>query len=93
MNIALDFDNTFTQDPELWIAFINTARQRGHEVTIVTSRHPSTPVPIQGIEIIYCSFTAKRKHHEAHVWIDDDPKHIDMDHNMETLAPGWMPPA
>jgi hypothetical protein len=80
MKIALDFDNTFTADPELWTHFINMARTRGHEVKIVTSRFPGNPPPIQGIEVIHCSFTAKRKHYPADVWIDDDPKHIDLDH-------------
>ncbi len=81
MKIALDFDNTFTADPELWSAFINTARQRGHEVKIVTSRAPYCPVPLEGIEIVYCSFTAKKQHYpEAHIWIDDDPLYIHKDH-------------
>jgi hypothetical protein len=80
MKIALDYDNTFSADPELWAAFAGAALQRGHDIRIVTSRHPGCPVPVQGIPIIYCSFTAKRKHFQADVWIDDDPPHIDKDH-------------
>ena len=91
MKIALDYDNTFTQDPELWSHFVNLARVRGHTVTIVTSRHPDLPVPVDGLDIVYCRFTAKRKHHQADVWIDDDPKHIDQDHDLSTIAPGWLP--
>jgi hypothetical protein len=81
MKIALDFDNTFTRDPDFWVAFVNMARGRGHDVSIVTSRYPNCPVPITGVEVIYCGFTAKRKHFQADVWIDDDPKHIDLDHD------------
>ena len=81
MKIALDFDNTFTADPELWVHFANIARVRGHEVVVVTSRYPENPPPpLYGLQIICCSFTAKRKHYQADIWIDDDPKHIDLDH-------------
>jgi hypothetical protein len=80
MKIALDYDNTFTRDPELWAHFTNMARARGHEVRIVTSRHPGNPIPVSGIEIHYCSFKAKDQHYDADVWIDDDPKHIHHDH-------------
>ncbi len=82
MKIALDFDNTFTRDPELWIHFANMARVRGHEVAIVTSRSPDFPTGVDPtwLQTIYCSFTAKRKHYAADVWIDDDPPHIDKDH-------------
>jgi len=87
MRIALDFDNTITRDPDLWSAFVGLALSRGHEVKIVTSRHPGLPVPIINcpIEIIYCSFTAKRKHYDADVYIDDDPKHVDKDHAADTV--------
>lgn len=81
MKIAIDFDNTFTVDPELWIGFIQAARARGHEVTVVTSRFPHMKPPIEGIDVVCCSFTAKRKHHQADIWIDDDPYHIDHDHD------------
>lgn len=40
MNIALDYDDTFTKDPALWLDFIDDAQSRGHEVYIVTARHP-----------------------------------------------------
>ena len=38
MNIALDYDETYTEDPELWRNFISVAEQRGHQVMFVTSR-------------------------------------------------------
>jgi hypothetical protein len=80
MKIALDYDNTFSADPEMWSNFIMYACSRGHEVKIVTSRHPSCPVPVTGIGIVYCAFKAKDQHWDADVWIDDDPKHIHHDH-------------
>jgi hypothetical protein len=81
MKIAIDYDNTFTADPQLWADFLNMARERGHEVAIVTSRFPHMKPQAIGIEVICCSFTAKRKHHQADIWIDDDPYHIDHDHD------------
>lgn len=41
MNIALDYDGTYTNDPDLWMAFVNNAIARGHQVFVVTMRYPS----------------------------------------------------
>lgn len=38
MNIALDFDKTFTLAPLLWTKFIRAFEQAGHKVFIVTAR-------------------------------------------------------
>lgn len=38
MTIALDFDDTLTADPQMWGAFIGSARDLGHLVYIVTAR-------------------------------------------------------
>jgi hypothetical protein len=83
MKIALDYDNTITRDPYLWQQFVKLAKDRGHSVTIVTSRDPGSPIAdyIVDVPVIYCSFTAKRRHYpEGEIWIDDDPKRIDLDH-------------
>lgn len=37
MKIALDFDETFTKDPDLWLKFISLARY-SHNICIVTAR-------------------------------------------------------
>lgn len=36
---GLDYDDTYTSDPELWQWFIRRAQGRGHTVYIVTCRH------------------------------------------------------
>lgn len=41
MNIALDYDGTYTNDPDLWLAFVDDAVEKGHQVTVVTMRYPS----------------------------------------------------
>lgn len=39
MNIALDFDKTYTEDPLFWTEFIKAAKSRNHNVWIVTARY------------------------------------------------------
>ena len=41
MNISLDYDDTFTKDPDGWLAFIKLMQSRGHCVMCVTMRHES----------------------------------------------------
>jgi hypothetical protein len=67
MNIALDFDQTYTEDPPLWDRFIFNSKARGHKVYLVTSRPEKLPnypdlnadidefLLIHDIEVIYCS--------------------------------------
>ena len=38
MLIALDFDETYTRDPEFWDIVIANATQRGHAVICATMR-------------------------------------------------------
>jgi len=38
MIIAIDYDGTFTEDPNLWKLFIENARSHGHTVYCVTIR-------------------------------------------------------
>lgn len=86
MRIALDYDGTFTNDPELWVLFAHLAKTRGHTVFILTRRwkekHPGNfnrPVPEEGMfKVIYCEDKDKipvmREQGEtADVFIDDRP--------------------
>lgn len=88
MRIAIDFDDTYTRDPDMWDAFISNARERGHKVYCVTWR--STEQAIENdiaykspkfTDVIYCDLRAKRKFCEDRnilidVWIDDNPHAI-----------------
>lgn len=40
MNLALDYDDTYTRDPIFWDAMIGLAQQRGHKVYCITARSP-----------------------------------------------------
>jgi Glycosyl transferase 4-like len=83
MLIAIDYDGTYTADPEMWEAFARYAKMRGHEVHLVTMRHPSESVRIgQHITTVhYTDRKGKREYmlaRELHVgiWIDDMPDFI-----------------
>lgn len=88
MNIAIDFDNTFTADPVLWIEFVKKAKQLKHSVYCVTARR-DTEENREDIEstfniweitlpVFYTSLSSKTWHMEQlgikiDIWIDDDP--------------------
>lgn len=82
LSIALDWDGTFTEDPDLWRLFVSTAKQRGHAVYFVTARHPSGEVEDEarrlGIEAVFTGGRPKIASADAqglliNVWIDDLP--------------------
>lgn len=87
MLIALDFDGTYTADPELWDMFIENVRARGHEIIIATMRYAGREekeLLDYGLDkkvdkIIYTNRLAKkdevRKQYDRYVdiWIDDNP--------------------
>lgn len=90
MNIALDYDGTFTEAPRLWRAFIEMSLACGHNVYVITARHETEPVPPAalpfGTMVWYTGRQAKAKFAQAEkldidVWIDDDPLHILVDHD------------
>lgn len=75
--IALDYDGTFTADPDLWRGFISSAVERGHRVVCVTMRHPHEAVEMP-CEVFYTERRAKLAAATAalgkiDIWIDDKP--------------------
>jgi hypothetical protein len=83
MIIALDYDGTYTADPDLWDSFIHASHSRGHQVHVVTMRHESEPVRMgaQPARIHYTDRRAKRpfmqsKGLSVQIWIDDMPDFI-----------------
>lgn len=84
MNIALDYDDTYTLDPIAWSAFILMMRQRHHNVYLVSWRTPEETSPdiekirVELTDVIFTSRKAKFYFVEKlginiHVWIDDNP--------------------
>ena len=89
MKICIDFDGTYTADPELWDMFIKQARERGHTVICATMRFDyEMPEVYRALEgkvdrIIYTSRRGKRAflyetglRAAPDVWIDDNPQWI-----------------
>ena len=86
MNIAIDYDNTFTADPTLFRLFITIAEYAGHACLIVTHRNSTHVKKIMGdmgpgVHIIFASGISKVRATEdagwpIDIWIDDNPEGI-----------------
>ncbi len=90
MKISIDFDDTYTKDPELWDIFAISALARGHEVYCVSFRYESQMGKVKdsigkiiGIDkCIGTNHSAKdafmKQNHNItiDVWIDDLPELI-----------------
>lgn len=86
LKIALDYDMTYDRDVPFWSEFIQLAERHGHDIRIITHRHPEldkiTDVA-EHIKISYTDGVAKKwycEHREdlwtPDIWIDDKPKSI-----------------
>jgi hypothetical protein len=86
MNIGLDYDDTFTRDPEFWKNFCEMTRIAGHTIHIVTWRSRDFIGDMydflpEWIHIYFTACRAKRPYMEAlgihiDVWIDDNPEAV-----------------
>jgi hypothetical protein len=87
MRIALDYDKTYTADPDMWDAFITLATSRGHSVEVVTMRTMTWAEMLpqslceRATRVEYTDRKAKKAHMEAlgrpvDIWIDDTPQFI-----------------
>lgn len=83
MNIAIDYDDTYTKDPHLWDRFIRDAKENGHRVWIVTCRRDTDEnredlgKPSDCV-VFFTSLSPKHAYMakmglNVDVWIDDDP--------------------
>ena len=90
MLLALDYDDTYTRDPEFWDAVIELAKSRGHSVICATMRYQQEGADVETAlaskveKIIYTG--RKAKHNAVYaagympsVWVDDSPHWIHMD--------------
>lgn len=85
LRISLDYDKTFTADKQLWINFVNDAKQRGHEVTFVTFRYENRgdenkdilqDAKELDIKVVFTNYQPKSTIFKADIWIDDQPELI-----------------
>lgn len=86
--IAIDYDGTYTVDPDLWRAFIERAQARGHTVVMVTGRSNEGQygaevrrdvrglVPIVFAAQMWKRDAAQLAGFDVSVWIEDHPETI-----------------
>lgn len=88
--IAIDYDGTYTADPEAWAIVISVMKARGHEVIMCTHRHEAlepinmTTPGLNGVMVYYTGRKAKRPWLLRlgiipDIWIDDNPHWINED--------------
>jgi len=87
VTLSIDYDNTWTQDPDFWAKVAELGRALGHRVIICSQRpeppHPAGAEVIQACRdyvdaVILCSGESKRKATSLRgfavdVWVDDFP--------------------
>lgn len=88
ITFGIDFDQTFSADPELFHILLDSLLARGHKAVIVTSRMGLRGdvveiewVTKKRIPIVFAAFGFKRTAAELNgykidVWMDDHPEHI-----------------
>lgn len=91
MNISIDFDDTYTRDPDMWDLFVLMAQNRGHTVYCVTARGQRGLDESEVVDTIgrligkdNCIFTDGRPKQkfcwdqkiQIDIWCDDRPEAI-----------------
>lgn len=90
MIVSIDFDDTWTKDPEAWRAFARTMHGRGHVVIVTTNRYDLPIVAREVFETVATSSVrdvifagakpkraaARERGYEVDVWIDDRPEMV-----------------
>ncbi len=87
MLIAIDYDKTWTADPDLFGSFAKSLKKAGHKCICVTSRATDTENNDlansigQYMPIVYAGNQPKRKaaekqRYHVNIWIDDMPESI-----------------
>jgi hypothetical protein len=86
--VAIDFDSTFSADPELFRAFVGLLKARGHTPIMVTGRPEKygmdeAPKALVGdlMPIIFAggewkADVARVRGYEVDIWVDDNPTYI-----------------
>jgi hypothetical protein len=97
MKIALDYDDTYTADTELFTLFVFAAIERGHSVTFVTYRHSSgnnDDVELDakklGIDVVFTGGRQKAHMFEADIWIDDNPVTVPRFSELDSMRNGCI---
>lgn len=86
MIIAIDYDNTYTADPDTWDNVIKTLQVAGHTLVCVTGRSEAMGLPVLNsigklIPVVFAGPEWKRdaalkRGYKVDVWIDDMPEMV-----------------
>ena len=85
MLVAIDYDETYTHNPEAWAQVIRTLKEYGYSVIGATLRNRYQTVNDQFYRlcdsVIYCAGLAKDDTvtsfgYKINIWIDDKPRYI-----------------
>lgn len=84
MNIALDYDDTYTRDSFFWDEFITLCKKHNVNVFILTKRGTSNQGETAKVEGVKTHYSNRRaKYHYARengipvdIWIDDSPMNL-----------------
>jgi|TARA_R110000823_G_scaffold275486_1_gene394229 hydroxymethylpyrimidine pyrophosphatase-like HAD family hydrolase len=83
MIIAIDYDGTYSSDPDCWDKIINLLQSNNHKVYCVTKRYPAYSQDIKDalkIPIIYARqskiVATKNVGIEVDIWIENNPASI-----------------
>ena len=99
--IALDFDETYTINPEMWDSIVALMLTSNCDVRFVTYRYENAPGNADineaagriGIKIIFCNYFQKAQVCAIHgwspdIWIDDMPILIPMKQQLQGMVQG-----
>ncbi|KKM71261.1 hypothetical protein LCGC14_1432440 [marine sediment metagenome] len=90
LTIAIDFDDTFSADPDLWREFVGvaTGRRYGHKCILVTNRPEAMGNDVRAevgdlMPIVFAGRLSKkeaaaRAGYSVDIWIDDNPEYVDV---------------
>lgn len=83
MIYGIDYDGTWSADPELFARFVEEAQKRQHQCIIVTNRSQDQAISVPGVTIVYAAGRPKRNvaleaGYDVNVWIDDNPAFVDL---------------
>lgn len=89
LNIALDYDDTYSADTDFWDDFIENSKKYGHNVFIVTYRDERYDEDFnlmalrdEGVKVYFTRGVAKQwwmdqfSDEIVNIWIDDKPEAI-----------------
>jgi len=97
MNVAIDYDDTYSLDHRTWDQVIYVLLQANHNVKFVTYRDDNwdnddilSNAHRLGIEVVFTCGKQKANFYNADVWIDDNPVTIPTATSLGSMHKGCL---